>query len=587
MTLSLSEFLAVPGRMPEGLIEYWVHGEGALKVRWGTPGDFARCVRNLRKYFPRNPEGLCNRLHTRALGVPPGQEHALVADAATGFDAPAYITDGQDDDVLYPEEMAMFPTKKMWRGRLAPIGVPTGDRRRFEVGGISNRDLPLPLLYQLQTQEGHQMSVVVGRILGVEISDTEAYGYGDWLDTDHTAAAQDRMSQGIGGVSVDLDDLEYELRVPGTATKWQPAEQCNVDTGECSDHEFVVTQGRIAAATLVAIPAFADAKLEMYDGIDEEGLLAAFDEMPAVDEEDSCGCGMTAAAIQAHIPRAVTASVTSFTPPASAFADPHFTGLTGIRLDDQRYPGYVAIYGHMGDWAQRHMGLPGQALPRSPSGYAYFHVGEVYTAEGEQIAVGKLLWGGSHPSMRAGMREAAQHYDDTSRGVALVRAGEDAYGIWLSGVLLPGVDEDVKLGLMTSPPSGDWRPVGGQLEMIAALAVNVPGFPVVRGRQESGRYTAVVASAGPAPVRFDQTPETVVRWDAASSSTSFTTASGAGGTVTINLDSAVLQPYVDQQLADRKRREHAAAIQAQFAAAIEADNARVRALYAPFVQGVE
>jgi hypothetical protein len=68
---------AVPGHMPERLAEYWVHGKGALKIRWGTPGDFNRCVRNLRKYFPRNPEGLCNRLHTRALGVPPGQEHAL------------------------------------------------------------------------------------------------------------------------------------------------------------------------------------------------------------------------------------------------------------------------------------------------------------------------------------------------------------------------------------------------------------------------------------------------------------------------------------------------------------------------------
>ena len=28
----------------ERLHEYWVHGEGAAKIRWGDAGDFDRCV---------------------------------------------------------------------------------------------------------------------------------------------------------------------------------------------------------------------------------------------------------------------------------------------------------------------------------------------------------------------------------------------------------------------------------------------------------------------------------------------------------------------------------------------------------------
>jgi len=574
MTVTLAEFAAVPGRMPEQLIQYWVHGKGAAKIRWGTPGDFNRCVRNLRKYFPKDPKGLCNRLHVKALGVPPGQEHALTADAID-FDP--------DIDVIDDEELAMFPTKKMWRGRLAPIGTPTGDRRRFEKGGIGYRDLPLPLLYQLMTQDGHQMSVVVGRILGIEVSDDQAYGYGDWLDTEHTPAAQDRMASGIGGVSVDLDDLEYELRVPGTDQKWQAAEQCSDETGECAVHEFVVTKGRIAAATLVAIPAFAEAQLEMYDGVDEEGLLAAFDEMPDMEgAESDCGCGMTAAAIHSFIePVGVTAAVPAgaFTPPAAAFADPGFSSLSGLVLDDKRFPGYTAVYGHLGAWEVRHVGLPGQELPRSRSGYAYFHVGEVYTAEGDSLPVGKIVWGGKHPSMRVGMRAAAQHYDDTSRAVAIVRAGEDAFGVWVSGVLLPWVTDEVKLDLGISPLSGDWRPVAGNLELIAALTVNAPGFPVVRGRQEAGRVTALIASAG--PIRLVEEEATTVRWDPVASTTTLTTGGGVG-TVTINLSPEVLRPYVDQQLADRKRREEAARIQAEFASAIAADQERVRALYEVF-----
>lgn len=53
---------------------YWAHGEGALKIRWGTPGDFERCVRHLGKYVA-DPEGMCNVLHQQALGKPPGQGH--------------------------------------------------------------------------------------------------------------------------------------------------------------------------------------------------------------------------------------------------------------------------------------------------------------------------------------------------------------------------------------------------------------------------------------------------------------------------------------------------------------------------------
>jgi hypothetical protein len=53
-------------------MEYWSTGKGAVKIRWGTDGDFQRCVRHLGKYVS-DPEGLCNHLHQRALGHPPGK----------------------------------------------------------------------------------------------------------------------------------------------------------------------------------------------------------------------------------------------------------------------------------------------------------------------------------------------------------------------------------------------------------------------------------------------------------------------------------------------------------------------------------
>lgn len=58
----------------ERLMRYWAEGEGAAKIRWGTPGDFDRCVRELDEYVgPTRVKGLCANLHHRATGAWPGK----------------------------------------------------------------------------------------------------------------------------------------------------------------------------------------------------------------------------------------------------------------------------------------------------------------------------------------------------------------------------------------------------------------------------------------------------------------------------------------------------------------------------------
>jgi hypothetical protein len=75
--------------------------------------------------------------------------------------------------------------------------------------------------------------------------------------------------------------------------------------------------------------------------------------------------------------------------------------------------------------------------------------------------------------------------------------GEDAHGIWFSGVAAPwAAPEQIEMGL-AAPLSGDWRDFGAGLELVAALAVNTPGF-AARGRSDDqGRPLALVASLGP------------------------------------------------------------------------------------------
>lgn len=58
-------------RMPEHLARYWTTGKGALRIRWGTPGDLTRCARLVRGYVaPGQDYPTCQNLHKRRFGVP-------------------------------------------------------------------------------------------------------------------------------------------------------------------------------------------------------------------------------------------------------------------------------------------------------------------------------------------------------------------------------------------------------------------------------------------------------------------------------------------------------------------------------------
>lgn len=53
----------------EKLRRYWTRGKGALKIRWGQPGDWKRCVKHLSKYLGARSKGYCQLRHKEALGI--------------------------------------------------------------------------------------------------------------------------------------------------------------------------------------------------------------------------------------------------------------------------------------------------------------------------------------------------------------------------------------------------------------------------------------------------------------------------------------------------------------------------------------
>ncbi len=199
---------------------------------------------------------------------------------------------------------------------------------------------------------------------------------------------------------------------------------------------------------------------------------------------------------------ALTASAGE-TLPVDWFKDPNLSGPTPFTVtEDGR------VFGHVATWAACHIGQPMTdddctTAPHSATGYSYFLTGEVLTDVGP-VAVGQITMGGGHAADRAGVRAAVSHYDSTSTAVADVTAGEDEHGIWVAGALRSTVTDDQVHALRAAAISGDWRRVSigreGNLEMVAALAVNVPGFPIPRPSMlvaSGGEPLTLVAAAIP------------------------------------------------------------------------------------------
>jgi len=66
----------------ERLRQYWLHGKGAAKIRWGTKGAWTRCYKHLSKYLGPRAKGYCQLMHGRATGTWAGRGHSKVPNPA-------------------------------------------------------------------------------------------------------------------------------------------------------------------------------------------------------------------------------------------------------------------------------------------------------------------------------------------------------------------------------------------------------------------------------------------------------------------------------------------------------------------------
>lgn len=194
------------------------------------------------------------------------------------------------------------------------------------------------------------------------------------------------------------------------------------------------------------------------------------------------------------------------TPPIDWFRDPQLDGPTPVTVTPEG-----RVYGHIATWNTSHVGMPGKNVkpPRSMHDYNFFNTGVVEADDAGtlvDVSAGRLTLDTGHAPLTSDATDAAAHYDNTGSVVANVTAGEDAHGIWFSGAVAPGIDDLKRHKLKSSSVSGDWRPIDGSLELVAALMVNSGGFPIPRARVASATELVPLVAAGIVPNPAQEEP---------------------------------------------------------------------------------
>lgn len=175
----------------------------------------------------------------------------------------------------------------------------------------------------------------------------------------------------------------------------------------------------------------------------------------------------------------LVASAAPVHPPAAWFSMPPIGPKNKIVVTDEgRIYGWVAppAVCHRGAMANGGVCITPSTMART---FAHFETGTTKTAEGSLLDTGPLVWDTTHANTEMPAFTAKRHYEDTGVAFADVKAGFKDGGIWFSGAMRPGTSEADWQKARQSPLSVDARRVGPDLALIAALAVNAPGFPVL------------------------------------------------------------------------------------------------------------
>ncbi len=204
--------------------------------------------------------------------------------SAMAQQAALYAEEGGHDDEEQPEDgmpsMDYGGATAPWRGPLAVEGIVTGDGREFAEGALTWAELPVPLRWNKEDSHGGEartIAVNVGRIDKIWRDGSLIMGEGvlDLSDDDGQRVYRKIEGKFLRGVSIDADsigDADVEMVWPEDPNEGMGGEDDIFEMLFAQPEKMIFHAGRIRAATLVDIPAFAEAYIAL---LDEQGAVVA------------------------------------------------------------------------------------------------------------------------------------------------------------------------------------------------------------------------------------------------------------------------------------------------------------------------
>lgn len=398
-------------------------------------------------------------------------------------------------DIVEEPEVA---TLAEWQGVLTLEGVESGDGRLFRMGSLDWAQLPQPLMYQPANTGGHSGSVLVGQIQNIWRDGNKVYGSGI-IDLAARFNGEDigkevfrlMSEEFLNGVSVDVDkvkdaDVTYQYgNLPGEPV--HPLEKPTMT---------VFNRGRIRGATLVAFPAFVEARIHLSGDVLTASAVGRVLTM-------ECGCDqpLTAAAHTITIPDV---------PPAWWFSQPAPEEIKGaFTITDEG-----RVFGCLAPAGVTHRSVK-RKVPRNVD-YSRYMGAETLVAGADgsigRVKTGPVTFNCGHadtdPTVYGTLDNRKKHYDNSCSVFADIAIGEDREGnVWVAGAIKPYASAEQIQQAMSCRLSGDWQPHQdrpGVTEFIAALLVPVPGFASAR-KEASVTLSEGALVASTIPVEFQDT----------------------------------------------------------------------------------
>lgn len=281
-----------------------------------------------------------------------------------------------------------------------------------------------------------------------------AGGFGALLDLSDQQSARIqarccRIYERIRDVHQDFAECPFEV---------------SMETIDRMSHDDVImafTSARVRHLAIVDTPAVADARISLVASLAGGAITAA----AVVSEEVVAAFQNPNFGQSPHLDVRLVTQSPERPGEAVTFGAP-------LTIVDDKF-----VYGHACLWGRCHAGFKNACVvPPRGSEYSRFLHGSAIPG----VPTGPLTAGTTHAMWDKDALEAFNHYANTGRAVADVAVGEDHLGLWVAGMLRPGITDRDLADLKGSSLSGDWRPVNGKYRLVGLLAVNQPGYLVQR-----------------------------------------------------------------------------------------------------------